>query len=142
MPKRIMVYQADGFAFELTKLPSLQEMQALVGGYIEQVTVLDRVEAGQPIYTLMYVNEDGLNDHMPRNAKATEIYQRNARWQHPDAENPFIAMDSEMRQRASAMGATLFNMQPPEYAEDPWIAGPAIVFEGWDCAAVNQAYGG
>jgi hypothetical protein len=117
-------------------------MQALVGGYIEQVTVLDRVDEGRPIYTLMYVNEDGLNDNMPRNQKATEIYQRNARWQHPEAENPFLAMEGTMRQWAEAMGANFFNMQPPEYAEDPWIAGPAIVFEGWDCAEVNQAYGG
>jgi hypothetical protein len=53
MPKRIMVYQADGFEFELMKLPSLEHMQALVGGYIEQVTVLDRVDEGRPIYTLI-----------------------------------------------------------------------------------------
>lgn len=51
------------------KKPTLEEMQAVVGGYIERVSF----KGGE-----MWVNEDGLGLGLPVNVKATELAQTGA----------------------------------------------------------------
>jgi Domain of unknown function (DUF3846) len=141
MTKRIVIIEHDSSVRYLDTRPTLAEMQAIVGGDIEQVLVLDRIEDGHPIYTSMYVNEEGLINDLPRNARATEIYQRNARFQHPDAANPFVAMQQAMIEACARMNVTVIHQRPQAYRDDPYICGPAIYFQGWTCEDVDAAYG-
>jgi len=147
--KRILVLQPDGTERELSAAPTLREMRAIVGGTVDHVRVLDRLEPGPAglagVYTSMFVNDTGLSDGLPRNAKATEIYQRNIRAQFADHAQPFRAAREEMLARYATMGATFIDATPPDvaaagYHDDPWIAGPAIFFEGWTCEEVDAAF--
>lgn len=54
--KEIQVIKVNGEISVLPKMPTLEEMHEILGGYIEQVTVLDRIEDGQFIYTVMFAN--------------------------------------------------------------------------------------
>lgn len=143
MPKRIVVLNVDGSERELSAPPGLIEMQGIVGGYVEHVRVLDHVAPeGHFIYTSMFVNEESLLNDLPRNAKATEWYQRNVRTAFPEAKNPFRAADEANRRRFP--NATHFDITPPGalaagYKDDPWIAGPAVLFEGWTVEEVDDA---
>lgn len=142
MTKRIVVLNVDGSERVLDAVPKLAEMQAIVEGFIEHVTVLDRIEPdGAFVYTSMFVNENGLLDNLPRNAKATEIYQRNLRAAYPDAANPFQAAQAEFVEAVEAIGATLIDARPevPGYEDDPYICGPALLFEGYTTDEVNAA---
>jgi len=133
--KEILVLKTDGTTAVLGYNPNLKEMQRILGGYIEHVRVLDRIENGTFIYTSMYINETGLIDNLSRNTKATEIYQRNVRMQFPEAENPFLAADQQF---LAAMGDTaVIDVRPPEYKEEPWIAGDVILFSGYTCEEVR-----
>ena len=58
------------------KVPELEWMQGIVGGYIERVHVHYK---GKP--TWMIVNEEGLLKGLPINQKATDIYLTHARIQ-------------------------------------------------------------
>jgi hypothetical protein len=128
--KKILVLKADGTTTELTKKPTLKEMQRIVGGYIEFVRVLDHIENGKGVYATMYVNEDGLSQNLPRNENATKIYQRNTRLAFPDAENPFLEARKQMEKRISP-GAVFINLVPDEYELDPYVVGDAIFFQGY-----------
>lgn len=146
MAKRIVVLHVDGTETVLDKVPDLDGIQAIVGGYMELVTVLDHIEPGTRrfIFTRMIINEEGLIHKLPRNPKATEIYQRNVRAQFPDAENPFLRAKYEFEQRAKARGMTVISSpwtENPEYSIDPWIAGPAILFEGYTVEEAGEAMG-
>src|SRR5579871_670214 len=143
--KQIQVIRANGDIEVLSGPPTLAEMQNIVGGYIEHVRVLGEINReGDFIYTSMYVNETGLLDGLPRNEKATEIYQRNIRAQFPDAENPCRAADAAYRKHVG--NAKIIDIRPvksDEYDDDPWIVGDAIYFKGYTCeeadAALNEA---
>lgn len=141
--KRIVVLNVDGTETVLEKNPDLKEMQAIVGGYIEHCQVMDRLDDdGNIVMTSMFVNEEGLLDELPKNEKATEIYQRNIRHQFPGPD-PFKRANAAMRQ---AYGSTLIEVPPPpsagaNYRDDPWIAGPAIFYEGYTCNEVNALSG-
>jgi hypothetical protein len=140
--KRIVVLNTDGTERELASVPSLKEMQAILGGWIEHVRVLDHIEGTRGVYTSMFVNETGLIDGLPRNPKATEAYQRNVRMAFPDAENPFRAADEDNRKRfpnCEIIDATPKDAIENGYRDDPWISGPAILFEGWTCEEVEAA---
>lgn len=136
--KKVLLIKADGEIQELPASPSFRRMQELLGGYIEHVRVLDRIENGRFIYTSMYVNDSRLLNGLPRNEKATEIYQRNVRTQFANSENPFKAAEEEFINR---LGATnVIRAYPaPEYADDPYIAGDAIVFSGYRCEQADKA---
>jgi hypothetical protein len=138
-PKAILVLNVDGAIHTLPTPPTWRRMQAIVGGPVEQVRVLDRIENGQPIYSFLYCNEDGLNLGLPRNDAATEVYQRNVRAAYGDHPQPFLAAKAHARQLAALMGAVPIELSPPSaaYELDPWIAGPAIYFEGWSTEEVT-----
>lgn len=140
MPKRIVVISPDGSESELDAVPGLAEMQRLVGGDIEHVRVLDRIEPrGARIYTSMFVNETGLIDGLPRNERATAVYQRNVRTAYPGVAHPFRKASEEWLRELR--GAVVVDATPdvPGYADDPWISGTAILFEGWTCEEVDAA---
>ncbi len=141
--KRIIVMKADGTITELAKAPTLAEMQKIVGGYVEHVAVMDRVDddTGEIITTSMFVNEEGLLTGLPRNDGATRVYQRLTRHQFPDAANPFRAAKDEMRKRNDRMGWTTIEGTEPidGYNDDPWIAGDAILFGGYTIKQAEKA---
>lgn len=140
--KRIVVIQPDGSETELDRMPNLKEMQKIVGGMIEHVSVMDRRdEGGNIVYTSMYINEEGLLEGLERNPKATEIYQRNIRAAYPDSPNPFKDAEDEFRKKAEAGGFAFIDARPDEFdPHDPHIVGPAIYFEGYTLDEVNDAY--
>lgn len=63
--------------------PSLKEMQAMVGGYIEPIRPMVKArihEDNGMVYTgTMVVNEDGIRLDLPFNAKASLLTQRTIR---------------------------------------------------------------
>lgn len=138
--KRILIIKADGQVSELNILPTSREMQKIVGGWIEHVKVVDRVEDGKPIYTSMYVNEEGLVNELPRNQKATDIYQRNIRIQFPNSKNPFIEANELFKKESIAKGFTIVDTTDADYASDPYISGDAIFFEGYTIAEVDALF--
>ena len=81
--KQVIVLFPDGRTDVLPTPPTWKEMRALVGGYVEPVQVLDRIEDNEAHYTYLCVNEEGLIRGLPRNATATDVYQRNVRWLYP-----------------------------------------------------------
>lgn len=144
MTKRIVILNVDGTETELASYPTLKEMQAIVGGYIEHVRVMDRLDNnGRIVLTSMFANEEGLIHGLPRNPKATEAYQRLSRHQFPDAENPFIEAGDRMREDAKRRGWNYIEGPEvvPGYNADPYIAGPVILFEGWTVEEVQRAEG-
>jgi hypothetical protein len=143
MSRRIVALFPDGREQDLASLPSLKRLQEIVGGWVESVTILDRIVDGRPVYTLMFVNEHGLLKRLPRNEKATVAYQRNVRWRYAGAENPFRRAQEDFRRQLPA-GAFIHDATPDHareagYRDDPWIAGPAVLFEGWTIAEVDAA---
>ncbi len=87
----------------------------------------------------MFVNGPGLLDGLPRNENATEVYQRNVRAQYPDAENPFMAAKKAFEEKIK--GAVIINATPENalgYEKDTWIAGDAILFDGYTCDEVDR----
>jgi hypothetical protein len=119
-------------------------MQAIVGGLIEHVRVLDRIENGRFVYTSMFVSDTGLIDGLPRNQKASEVYQRNIRAAYPQSENPF--REAHENWKASIPDDfTLIDGRPEEaktdeYTDSPWICGPAILFDGYTCEEADEAF--
>lgn len=86
MEKAILFIPANGKTQALPKCPTHAEMQAFVGGELEHVRILDRIEPlsnGEKfIYSSMYVDENGrLDENRPINKTATDLYRRNAREQ-------------------------------------------------------------
>jgi hypothetical protein len=138
-PKKILALAPEGAVTVLPSAPTWTQMQALVGGLVEPVRVLDRIEDGRPVYTFLYVNEDGINLGLPRNDAATQVYQRNVRAAYGHHPNPFLAARDHARQLAALRGATVTDLAPDQeaYAADPWIAGVAVYFEGWSCDEVT-----
>lgn len=118
--KQIQVIKTDGTVEVLDKCPNLEGMQKIVGGYIEHVRVLDRIEKrdGQDffVYTSMFVNDEGMIANLPTNAKATEVYLRNAR-------------EQIKRGSPSAAFSNLNNVN---------IHGNVLLFSGYTCYEVNQ----
>lgn len=133
MEKKIMVLKADGTSYQLPdKRPSLEEIQAIVGGNVEFVTVLGATNPAW-VYTTMIVNEEGLIHNLPRNEAATKLYQRNIREQYPHAENPFLAAAEAMEARAASIGTKVIRSSPSDdYDMDPYICGDVIYFEGYN----------
>src|ERR1039457_5843092 len=97
--KRIVVLNTDGAERELTSVPTLEEIPQIVAGYYERVRVLDHIKGTRGVYTSMFVNDNGLITGMPRNEKATAVYQRNVRMAFPSAANPFRAAEEANRNR-------------------------------------------
>jgi Domain of unknown function (DUF3846) len=142
MSKFILFLKADGTKEILANVPTLEEMQTMVGGYIERVRILDRVVNGLFIYTSMFVNDEGLLKGLPRNEQATQHYQRNARKQFPNSEHPFAKMEEEFKRQFADQNVKIINPLAevvPGYDEDPWIAGNAILFLGYTCEEVDRA---
>jgi hypothetical protein len=143
MTKPVQILYPDGHQETRATPPTFGEMQELVGGYVEGVRVLERVTDQHYRYTYLYVNEGGIDYGLPRNQAATELYQRNARMQYPDAMNPFLASKEASRQRAQARGIAFVELtNNPAYDADPYLAGVAIYFRGWTCDEVNAYYNG
>lgn len=140
MTKQILVVTATGQVTRLEKAPTLKEMQTIVGGYIEHVTVLDRIENGKFIYTSMYINEEGLIHDLPRNEKATAVYQRNIREQFPDSPNSFQEANEAFRKQTEESGATFIDTTTKEYANDPYICGDVILFAGYTRDEVTEIF--
>ena len=133
----------DGTREELDHFPELAEMQAIVGGWIEHVRVLDYVGTNGPVYTSMFVNEEGLLKNLPRNEAATEIYQRNVRHHFAGHENPFQAAADEVRKQWEGRGMAYIDATPKDalaagYATDPFVVGPAIYFQGYTVEEINE----
>lgn len=134
--KRIVVLPPEGPERVLEAVPTLQEMQAIVGGYIEHVRVL-REDLPGYVYTSMIVNEDGLRLGLPRNERATAIYLANVRRQYPGEANPDRAARVRMRKAYEARGAKVFVLGPDA---EPQIVGPAIWFDGYTVDQVNALW--
>lgn len=139
MRKQVIVLYADGRAEILPTPPTWTQMQGLVGGSVEQVRVLDRFAGLRPVYSYLYVHEEGVLLGLPRNETATQLYQRNTRLAFPHSPNPFRAAREHYRRQVEATGATVFEQPEPApgYYEDPWIAGTAIYFQGYTCEEVT-----
>jgi hypothetical protein len=140
--KRILLIAPNGAVVELPACPSRGHMQRAVAGDIEYVNVLDRVEKGEPIYTFMVVNEIGLLLDLPRNEKATEIFQRNVRAAFPASATPFADAHKAWLARHPP-DSVITDLTPKHalergYKDDPWIAGPAIYFEGHSVAECDE----
>lgn len=143
MEKQIQVIKANGDITVLPSAPSVEQMEKLVGGDIEHVKVLDRIDDdGNFVYTSMYVNETGLHDGLPRNPKATEIYQRNIRAQYPDSKTPFSDANDALPSllgNVEVIDNTPKEAQAAGYDNDPWIAGDAVYFKGYTCREAERA---
>lgn len=145
MTKAILILKASGEITELDHAPTLQEMQEIVGGYIEHVRVLDRIENGRFVYTSMYINEEGLLDGLPRNEHATEAYQRNVRAQFAGEIEPFRAAEEQARNEAKESGFEVIDATGPLDGydpSDPHIAGDAILFQGYTVQEVDDLLAG
>ena len=131
--KQVVVLYPDGCTEVLPTPPTWDAMRAIVGGYVEPVQVLDRVEDNEAHYTYLCVNEEGLIRGLPRNAAATEVYQRNVRWLYPGPD-PFPRARQAALERYKRVGfAVTEQAEPlPGYATDPWIAGVAVYWQGWE----------
>lgn len=148
MQKKILILKADGTVLPFTGRVTLKSLQAAVGGMVEHVRVLDRIEGEDQrfIYTTMYVNEEGLLNGLPRNSKATEIYQRNIRAQYPRSEHPFKEAQERIRKMAEARGAAFVLDLIPDsakvagYEEDPYIVGDVVFFRGYTCEEADELY--
>jgi hypothetical protein len=144
MTKRILIIKADGTETELNHVPLLDEMMKIIGGMVDNIRVVDRIEQRRPVFTYMAVHDQGLVIGLPRNAKATEIYQRNIRLQHPGHPSPFRAITEAWKESMSKHGE-VHDLTPQEaknagYEDDPWIAGTVIYWQGYTCEEVNEAY--
>lgn len=111
---------------------------------------MDRLDHGDEIIlSTMLVNEEGVLRHMPRNALATEIYQRLVRYQFKGHADPFAACDAEFKKRIAAKYgadavAGMVDITPKHAIEaakkdGPWIAGNVIYFEGYTIPEVDRA---
>jgi len=116
--KQIQLIRSNGEIEVFEKPLTLRNMQEAVGGYIEHVKVLDKIEAGKFIYTSMFVDEEGVLDRKPRNNKATEIYLRNAKEQIKRGVHNSIFSD---------LNAV-------------FIAGDVIFFSGYTCEEVDELF--
>jgi len=137
-PKQYVVLRADGTEYILdpSKLPDFDTMRGIVGGHIEIVKVL-RADLDGFVYTYMVTNEDGLRLGLPRNEKATGLYQANTRRAYPDADNPFAEADRAFKARFPK-GTEIMELPTPDgYASDPWIAGDVLWFDGWTIAELQ-----
>jgi hypothetical protein len=153
MAKRIVLYRPDDTEMVLQRCPSLPEMRRLVDGNLEFTRVLDRKVHGigrHPHYvmTMMVCNDTGTIDGLPRNKKATEIYQRLTREQFGHLPgNPFVNSKRAFREEQEARGFKYIDATPLEllaqgYDEDPWIAGPVIIFEGYTFEEADELIAG
>jgi len=146
MSKQIIVLHLDKSETILDKAPNYDEMKKIIGGYLEHVRVLDRIENGRFIYTSMFVDEEGLLKGLPKNPKATELYQRNVRAQYAYAAKPFEAASRDWKEMWEKRGAKVIDgtiSSNPELGFDPnnpHIAGIAIFFEGYTCEEVNAIF--
>ncbi len=143
MSKRIRVLNVDGTERELAAVPDYLEMQKILGGDREMVRVLDRITpGGEFVYTALFVNETGLLEGLPRNEAATVIYQRNIREQF-EGPNPFHQANAAYLSRFGKPDfdhdLTPESAKAAGYKDDPWIAGPAIYFEGYTVDEVDAA---
>lgn len=145
MTKAILILKASGDITELAHAPTLKEMQEIVGGDVEHVRVLDRIENGRFVYTSMFINECGLIDGLPRNPNATEAYQRNVRAQFSGEIEPFKAAEEQFRNEVKDSGMKVIDatMPLPDYdPNDPHIAGDAILFQGYTVQEVDDLMNG
>jgi hypothetical protein len=143
MTKQILIINADGTQTELDHVPLTGEMLKIIGGMIDAVSVVDRIEDGRPIYTYMFVHDQGLMIGLPRNARATEIYQRNTRLRYPGHPSPFRAAVEDWK--ASQKGNDIIDITPLEakdagYEDDPWIAGTVVYWHGYTREEVDEVY--
>ncbi len=140
--KRVILFRTDGSEIALPMVPTLDDMQRMIGGYVERVRCLDRFENGRPVFSSMFVHETGLIDGMPRNQKATVIYQRNIKAAFPNDPEPFLTAHAAFLSDAEKLGVTVIAGEGPgsseEYIRDPYICGPAIWFEGYTCEEADE----
>lgn len=135
--KQIVVIQPDGSERILDKFPTYDEMKSIVGGWIERVRVLEHGSLAEYPwrYTVMIVNEEGLLLNLPRNEKATELYQRNVLAQFPrdNKRASFIAAEVANKAQLERLGAVVIVAPPPPGSDpyDPHIAGSVIYFRGY-----------
>ena len=118
-------------------LPDLNQMQRVVKGNIELVRVLREDildETGRWAYTYMICNETGLLTGLPRNEKATQLYQANIRRQYPDSADPFAEADKAFSKKWESLGATVIDGNPPSMdRSDPPVTGDVLLFDGYTC---------
>lgn len=114
MSKCIEIIKATGETTVMQGAPTLEKLQQAVGGWVEHVRVLDRIEVGIFIYTSMYVHEEGRLNGLPVNPKATEIYHRN------------------MKAQAAIYGVSLPPLEP--------IVGDVVFFRGYTVEEAEEIY--
>lgn len=118
--KEIQIIRADGTVEIFNKPLTLKNMQEAVGGLIEHVRVLDRINVvDEFIYTSMFVDDEGRLKEKPINIKATEIYRRNA---------------FEQIKRGVPVSNFLL--------EDAFIVGDALYFQGYTVDEAERLYEG
>ena len=145
--KEILIIRADGTTEPFTGKVTLKNLQGAVGGKIEHVRVLDRIEDGKFIYTSMYVNDEGLLIGLPRNDVATEVYQRNMRAQYPNSPSPFREISERFRKEHEDRGIAVIDGTPASakeqgYEDDPFIVGDVVLFKGYTCQEADDLYEG
>jgi Domain of unknown function (DUF3846) len=138
MSKNIIVMCTDHTEAYLTTMPSLQQMQQYVGGFIELIRVLplDAPEVSTKLLTYMVVNEEGRLLNLPRNEEATKIYHNLTLKQFSGAKNPF----ARAREEFLAMLPKGVEILSTYDGSEPFIAGTAIYFQGYTCAELDALW--
>lgn len=137
MTRRTVVIDPDGSERPLQGIPPIAVMRGIVGGPIELVRVL-REDLPGFTYTWMIVNENGLIEGLLRNQRATDIDLANVRRAHPDADDPSkAARDQFLAGIPEAM--EVIDGSPAGWADDPYVAGTVIWFDGWTCDELERA---
>lgn len=81
MKGRMMTIAADGTMVveQLDRAPSLERLQRIVGGYVEQVPAFDIVEEdGVRTRVVAFCNEEGKLEGLPANTVATKMWLKSA----------------------------------------------------------------
>jgi len=88
--KKAILIKVDGTVTDITtnKKPTLEELQKLVGGFIEVVRDIP-YEGRQAV---MIVDEEGHCKYKPLNDKASKLYQANHKTTHPIAGDVVILL--------------------------------------------------
>lgn len=140
--KQIRVIRPDGTGHVLDFAPTSAMLGEIVGGYIEIVQCLDRVEDGKGVYCPMVINEEGLLMDLPRNEEATKLYQNNVRTRYAGHPNPFeqarLDHEAEMQERGFVVidgNKHLPNWNP----DDPAIVGTVVYFQGYTVEEMDDA---
>jgi hypothetical protein len=135
--EQFIVITPDGKETEFqakSTLPSLTELQEIVGGTIELVKVLRQDILDRQEYTYMVINESGRLLHLPKNPKATELYHANVKRAYPESDNPAAESREAWLRELSALGVFVINLGG--ITDMGPICGTVLWFKNWTINAL------